>query len=67
MRVFLAGLLLFCAGCGCPSAVAWKSAWGDVRQPYLNYVEADASLSPTDKEVRRQHVALMDAVLKGVK
>lgn len=60
----LLAILSLSLGCSCPSASAWKAAWGDIRGPYLQYVEGDSALSDEDKALRRQHVLLLDKVLE---
>jgi hypothetical protein len=71
MRATFFAVLVFggsiLAGCGCPQIAAWERAWGDIRQPYLDYVAADAKLSETEKAMRFQHVALLDLTLKDLK
>lgn len=63
----ISAVILAISGCSCPSASAWKGAWKDIRGPYLIYVEKDAELTDTDKEIRKQHVFLMDRILEKVK
>ena len=67
MRLLCVGIVLFLSGCGCPQVTVWERAWGDIRQPYLDYVAADAKLSETEKAMRVQHVALLDLTLKDLK
>ena len=54
------------AGCVSTQTRVWQRSWGDIRQPYLDYVAADAKLTEVEKAMRVQHVALLDMTLKDI-
>ena len=66
MRLLCVGIVLLCVGCVSTQAKVWQRSWGDIRQPYLDYVASDAKLTETEKAMRVQHVALLDLTLKDI-
>jgi hypothetical protein len=66
MRTLALGIVLLLAGCVSSQAKVWQRSWNDIRQPYLDYVAADAKLTDAEKAIRVQHVALLDLTLKDI-
>jgi hypothetical protein len=54
------------SGCVTKQAAVWNRAWRLIEPDYLRYVEADPALNDTQKEMRKQHAALLSLTLKDI-
>jgi len=66
MRLLCVGIVLLCVGCVSTQAKVWQRAWLQIQPEYLSYVEKDTNLTDTQKEMRKQHAALLSLTVKDL-